>query len=301
MLVIAGLQGQPVAAFAREHARLNTRVGELPLEFNQSDADPDEAPASTHQAQRVVGQRADPSRGPGGGLGLQGRGARGGAQAERRCPGWPLLYRPAWAPGPRPGRQAPGPGGGPGPRPVAAAGAWLSADGNGLEAGLWDLGEPAARVHHGTGPFAHGADGHQAALPAASRVEHKQWRLQQAELRVPLASGTTQSIRSGGRVFGWWCAQLLSLWCSVLYPFGRSPCGGERAACVRRDAGKPCPAVPAVLTPSWGNPSRLLYPHDHAGLYRCCLWWCGGHRPPSPWALLDIGVVGLGVLAIVPI
>lgn len=85
MLVIAGFQGKPVAELgherpsspaqddpgrdqvlaqapnalevhaqsprdarrAREHARLNTRVGELPREFNQSDADPDEAHADS--------------------------------------------------------------------------------------------------------------------------------------------------------------------------------------------------------------------------------------------------------------
>jgi hypothetical protein len=50
-----------------------------------------------------------------------------------------------------------------------------------------------------------------------------------------------------------------------------------------------------------GNPPRFLNPHNSAGLYRGCLGWRGGHRPPSSWALLHIRVVGLGLVAIVPI
>jgi hypothetical protein len=89
-------------------------------------------------------------------------------------------------------------------------------------------------------------------------------------------------------------------------PEGVSPLVVRRAAEIGQHVSDAMPksrgtAVPAVLAPSWGNPSRLLYPHEHAGVYRCRLWWCGGHRPPSPRALLDIRVVGLGVLAIVPI
>jgi hypothetical protein len=48
------------------------------------------------------------------------------------------------------------------------------------------------------------------------------------------------------------------------------------------------------------QPTPFLYPDDHAGLCRCCLWWCGGHLPPSPWALLHIRVVTLGVVAKIP-
>jgi hypothetical protein len=44
-----------------------------------------------------------------------------------------------------------------------------------------------------------------------------------------------------------------------------------------------------------------LHRHDHAGLYRCSLGGRGRHRPPTPWALLDIRVVGLGLVAIVPV
>jgi hypothetical protein len=36
-------------------------------------------------------------------------------------------------------------------------------------------------------------------------------------------------------------------------------------------------------------------------VHRWSLRWRGGHRPPSPWALLDIRIIGLEVLTIVPI
>ena len=74
----------------------------------------------------------------------------------------------------------------------------------------------------------------------------------------------------------------------------------DGATWVRRDA-KPSWRFPPCSLTFKGNPPRVLDPHETAGVCRRCLGWRGGHRPPSPWAVLDIRVVGLGGIAIVPV
>jgi hypothetical protein len=62
-------------------------------------------------------------------------------------------------------------------------------------------------------------------------------------------------------------------------------------------------SVWGVVWKSDGSVCELtcLHLHDHTGVCRWSLGWRGSHRPPPPWALLDIRVVGVGSVAIIPV